>query len=187
MSKRSLFVSALLVTLAALLIFQVQHARSQQRQQRRAQWQAYLHGPLSDYLYAASRGRELLALKKLQAPQREALGEAVGAMRRSWNAVVRVKPQWEEDPFFADLVKAAAWHAEAAHLAEDWPRLDLRDRTLMENASGAAQGISRNLAMRLEAQRLKVLAELEPGQDELLEMNAMIYALKEAATGAKKL
>jgi hypothetical protein len=179
MTKKSIFVSALLFTLAAVSLWQWQRHTTQVRLQRRTQWQAYLQGPLSDYLYASTRSHELLKMKKFKPADKQALGEAVLSMRSSWQGMVKMTPQWREDPFFSDLVTAAAWHAEAAQLADTWPRLDLRDKTLMDTARSAAEGISRNLALKLDAQRAKVIKELKPSKDEVLEMNALIYAVKE--------
>lgn len=184
MTKKTIFSAALLLTLATAGLWQWQHHAEAMRQQRRAQWLAYLQGPLSDYLFASTRSREMLLKKKLKPAEKQALGEAVLSMQRSWAGVAKMKPGWQADPFFADLVQAAGWHAEAAQLAEAWPRLDLRDKALMATSRSAAEGISRNLAQKLDGQREKVLAKLKPSKDEMLEMNALIYAVKEGAGSA---
>lgn len=47
----------------------------------------------------------------------------------------------------------------------------------MQTARAAAQGIAGNLAIRLESQRAKAAKAWRFSKDELLEMNALIYAV----------
>jgi len=185
MTKRMLYLSALFLTLCTVALWQWQHFSSQRRLARRTQWQAYLQGPLSDYLYASTRSDELLKKSKLKPAERAALGEAVTSMRKSYAGVSAARDGWEEDNFFQDLVRAAEWHSQALDLAEAWLHLDLKDQVLMQNLGQASSGVRHNLAIRLDSQRTKVLAELKPRQAELLEMNALIYAVKEGTTVAK--
>lgn len=166
----------------SLGLWQWQSHRNAQRSARLAAWQDYLRGPLSDLLEGASRGRALLAQARkrpLSAAQSKELAQAVAALQRSHAGAQARVGQWREDAFFKSLLPASGWHAELADAAQVWPRLAKVDRSLIPAALDSEAAMRRSLFGALSAQRAAVLDRAHPPRDLVLEMNALLYALKE--------
>lgn len=157
--KIVLALSLIMGMLMALFFWRgVSQARSEERSQA---WMAYLRGPLDDYTRAVTMAQPLLAKAKLTMRERRSLGEATQAMRSSWTHASEQSAQWKRDAFFEPLLVAVQWHAGAAHLAEDWPRLDLKDRGLLRLTASASTGMHHNLKDRVMAQKALVAASLK--------------------------
>lgn len=179
-AKRLALAGLALAVLAAGL-WAWRDSRMARQQARREAWIAYLRGPLSDLLYGSSRGRALLAQaarRPLSPAQRRELAQARDMVQKARQGARDPQAAWRHDPFFAPLVEALPWHDELDELARDWPRLAGRP-DLLAQALEAERGLRRSLAGALQGQRRRVLESLKPSQDAVLEMNALLYALRE--------
>jgi hypothetical protein len=173
--------AALLLTALALGLWQWRDQQLEQRALRREAWLAYLRGPLSDLLYGSSRGRALLEQSRqraLRPAERKALAEAAASVQNAWAAARRPEALWQQDPFFDGLKQGLHWHHALAELAKDWHRLPQRQE-LLPDALAAERGLRQSLAGVLSQQREGMVKELALKQDALLEMNALIWSLKE--------
>jgi hypothetical protein len=155
-----------------------QQALARARQQV---WMAYLHGPLSDLLEGSSRGRALLE-QSLQHPlnpqQRHELADAAADLRRADDGAKTFARAWEADAFFQPLSGVLPWHSALADAARDWEKLAGR-KDLVPGALDAEKGLRRNLAGVLDRQRERVFDAGRLGMDQGLEINALLFSLKE--------
>lgn len=180
--RRALLLASLGLSLLAAGLWAWQDHRAALRRQRMVAWQEYLRGPLSDLLMGSSRGRALLTKAQkapLSAAERKELAEAVGSVRKADAGARTLLPNWQSDAFFKSMLPATGWHAELADAASDWGRLAVRERSLIPPALDSEAAMRRSLAGDLRAQREAVLERLRPSKDQVLEMNAMLYSLKE--------
>lgn len=156
-------------------------ARHAKAQARVDAWMAYCRGPLSQLLEGSTRGRALLeaSLKKPLTPaQRKELAEDAGLVSAALVTATGAAAGVEGDPFFEPLRQGLRWHSELADASKDWNRLAGR-KDLVPDALLAERGLRHNLAALLDAQRERIFASGRIGRDRGLEINALLYALKE--------
>lgn len=179
-ATRLLLIGAVLASLAGGL-WAWRDRQIQQRRQRSDAWTQYLRGPLSQLLEGSYEGRTLLAAaqaKPLNQAQRQSLAQAAARLREADSALQPQMLELYRGAFFEPLKEAARWHAELAESAKDWPRLGAQ-RELITPALEAERGLRLRLAGALDRQRDQVLLSLKPSQEAVLEMNALLYSLKE--------
>jgi hypothetical protein len=173
--------AALLLTALAVGLWQWRDQQLEQRAQRREAWMGYLRGPLSDLLYGSSRGRALLQQSRQRAlspAERKELAAAAASVQSAWAGARRPEALWQQDPFFDGLKQGLHWHHALAELAKDWPRLSQRPE-LLPDALAAERGLRQSLAGVLSQQREGMVKALALRQEALLEMNALIWSLRE--------
>ena len=176
-----LIIAGTLIAAMAGGIWAWREARHRRDLRRHEQWMAYLHGPLSDLLEGSSRGRELLALsrtKALKKEQRQALSTAILSIKLADAKAQALKSQWDEDAFFEPMLSGLQWHSMLAQTATDW-RIVAERKDLLADALAAEKGLRRNLAIGLEKQRARIFAAGSISKDRGLEINALLYSLKE--------
>ena len=168
---------ALVLTLLGGTLWR-QHARqAQERAERKAAWTEYLHGPLSDLLYGSTRLRPLLLKKKLSKAEEAEAIEAAHAFERSRVLVPRIRAELTGDPSMGAMDMVVTWHQEIGALMEPWR--GLRGRGLGKDAVSAEAALRLKLWQVLDGLRDQVLADKSLSSDEVLEMNALLYSLKE--------
>jgi hypothetical protein len=156
------------------------HQQAQARA-RTAQWMAYLRGPLSQVLEGSSRGRALLeaaAHKPLAKAQRQELAEASLQVRSGYDAAKLLQAGWLGDPFFEPMIGTLSWHQALADAARDWSKVAER-KDLIPAALEAERGLRRSLGALLDRQRERVFDQGRLGREQGLEINALLYSLKE--------
>lgn len=156
-------------------------ARHAKAQARIDAWMAYCRGPLSQLLEGSSRGRALLEAslqKPLSAAQRQELAEDAGLVSAAYASANGAAAGSGDDPFFEPLRQGLRWHAALADASKDWNRLAGR-KDLVPDALDAERGMRRDLAAVLDAQRERIFASGRIGMDRGLEINALLYSLKE--------
>jgi hypothetical protein len=154
------------------------HARAQARVDA---WMAYCRGPLSQLLEGSTRGRELLEAslqRPLNAQQRKELAEDAGLVSAAYASANGAVAGVGDDPFFEPLRQGLRWHAELADASKDWNRLAGR-KDLIPDALSAERGLRHNLSAELDAERERIFASGRIGLDRGLEINALLYSLKE--------
>ena len=169
--------SALVVSVALLGAWRWQANVREAREQRKALWMQYLHGPLADFLYGSSRARPLLAKRQLNAKDQAEIKDAIAHLRESAKQARVMAVLTERDPRLAPLNGAAQWHQEVYDLFEPWQ--NLVGRPLGAQALGVEKDLRSRLWCQLNAQRGELLRDKSLNKDEVLETNAMLYSLQE--------
>jgi hypothetical protein len=182
MKLRSYWILGLVLTAAAVGLWRLRDAQVKQREGRRAALLAYLQGPLSDLLEAGARARPLLLAaqrRSLKPQERERLQAAADQMAASARAALDPYAPWADDAFFEPLQSGLHYHSDLRQLALDWVALSLRPE-LIPSALEAEQGLRRSLAGPLQKQRDWAVERLDLDKASVLEMNALIYTLRES-------
>jgi hypothetical protein len=154
-----------------------------QRRLRHEAWFGYLQGPLSDLLEGESRGRELLRaslLRPLDAGQRRSLEDAAHAVVRAADAAGNSGAAWNRAAEFGPLREALPLHRELAAAAQGWVAVSAVPARVRE-ALKKDPVLRQALAEALSRQRRQLGTGAPWTQDDLLEANALIYSLNEAA------
>lgn len=176
------WIAAAAITLISVSLWQHHARQAQEKAARREAWLAYLHGPLPDLLYGSSRLRPLVVKKRLNKAELQEAKEAADALERSRVVVPRIKAQLVDDPSMAGLSAVVTWHQEIGHLMEHW--IGLVGKPLGKDAVATEAEMRLRLWQVLNQLRDRILADDTLSKDEILEMNALLYTLKEE-TGAQ--
>ena len=181
MSARKRLVWAFALSLALVLTCGVQRRRSSAREADKALFQAYLQGPLSELLLGVSRSLPLL-LAKAQ-PQPGAWAEPRAALERSvidLEALLKDRPA---GPWVQSLGVVLESHRAYAALASRWKSLQGPARTAYLKDE---EELRLKLSHQLDVLRGEAMDKQRWRKAEWLELNALLYSLRNAKEGLGK-
>jgi hypothetical protein len=175
MSRLRILLAAILVSAAAAGLWHWQGVRKAEARARRDVWMAYLQGPLSDLLYGSSRLRPLLAKKNWSSADTASAKEALGHLQRSADEARAESELFAKDERLRPLADAVSLHQKmAASMLEG-----VEKRSAWKDLLASDAEIRLQLWTLLAAQRERMLSEKSLSQDQVLEMNALLYSLHE--------
>ncbi len=164
------------LALGLALVGQTARARAAER---RELWLATLRGPLELYLQASDRDARAVRLAPGPRRQRE-LADSAKGLRRAWTQAIALEPQWEADAYFYGLSEVGEWIGSAAQLGDSLAALDPRERAATATAEAAAQGIRRDIAVRVRQFWEQAGRAGTWSPDELRESRALVQKLEKA-------
>ena len=174
--------TAMALTALGMILWQRYDNARQQRLDLKRSWQEYVRGSLGDLLYGSSRLRPLLLKRRLNAAEQAEAKDAVDSLRRSARKSMALAKFAEGRPALAGFQAISDWHVQIRDMLEPWRSL-VGKPTAREAVSVEAE-MRLQLWKLLDKQRQQLLKEKLLSEDEILEMNAMLYSLKED-TGPK--
>jgi hypothetical protein len=136
---------------------------------------AYVDGPLNDYAFAVTRG--LLVVLKSDTAE---LAEARHAAKQSADALQALLQSSQDGWVKTRLAYVLPLHLEMASMLEALPLPKSRQAAWLEEE----KALREKLIYMLEDVRYENFSKWKMTQSRFLELNALIYSLKEAQTAA---
>jgi hypothetical protein len=176
MSRRA-FRWALFLTLALSALGFWRFRVASRRERDRELFQAYVDGALDDYAMAVTRALPALEGNPKAADLADAKASASASVEELKSLMARVGPGWLRSRL--EYVEAA--HQRAAAMIAALPVAGKNRKAWLAEEAGLRQTI---VAM-LEDVRYETSGKWKISQSQFLELNALIYSLKEAQEAAK--